>query len=310
MTYRPDKKLIALFLLILFPLITLPLRGQRTKSSLSAGEQRFAEKGLKDNRYFFYFIDTSVTNLGDNEQQKIFKESIQRDMIAQILYMKFSFSDSFKEVRHSQKLLINLYQKTLTKDIAITLKLLNSFAPEVINTKNRKARHYLSLGYRDVAVARQYLLMADNYRQSLYSMRLYKYAKAIKKAKHGKRYAFMAILESRQVRESPFTIEKEIQKLYQEMHEYTEESKIKAYRKKIKLRKKDLLLARSDLGYLSFEKFAELIKTIDKNKKNYYVMLHHDNFYRTIQKKSFFDRTWENPRLDEIKEYKKYQEKY
>ncbi len=297
-----------LFLSIL--LITFPLNGQRTKSSLSAGQQRFAQKGLKDNRYFFYFINTSVTNLGSEEQQNILKEAIQRDMIAQILYMKFSFSDSFIEIRKSQKLLIDLYKKTITKDINISKKILNSFAPEVINNKNTKARHYLSLGYRDLAVARQYLIMADNYRQTLFSLRLYKYAKAIKKAKHGKQYAFMAILESRQVRESPDKIEKNIKKLYQDMHNTDEEEKIKNTRKKIQLRRKDLVLAKSDLGYLSFEKLHDLIQGISEKKRDYYSTIHYDNYYKTRKEKTFFDQIWENPRLEEIKEYTQYQKKY
>ncbi|MBN1531973.1 MAG: hypothetical protein JXA20_04865, partial [Spirochaetes bacterium] len=59
--------------------LTGDLHAQRTRSSLSAGEQRNAEKGLRDNRYFFFFINSSVTNHGTDEEKRIFTEAIRRD---------------------------------------------------------------------------------------------------------------------------------------------------------------------------------------------------------------------------------------
>lgn len=117
----------------------------------------------------------------------------------------------------------------------------------------------------------------------------------------------MAILESRQVRESPDKIEKNIKKLYQDMHNTDEEEKIKNTRKKIQLRRKDLVLAKSDLGYLSFEKLHDLIQGISEKKRDYYSTIHYDNYYKTRKEKTFFDQIWENPRLEEIKEYTQYQ---
>ena len=171
------------------------LYSQRTKSSLKAGDQRNAEKGLKDNRYFFYFINSSISNFGSEEEKLLFREAIQRDIISQLLYMKFMFSESFDEIRKTQDILIRLYKKTLNRDIDMTRKLLNDFAPGVIHSNRGKARHYLRLGYRDAVVAEKEMTMADNYRETLFSMRLYKYVRAIKKAKHGRRYAFLSLLE-------------------------------------------------------------------------------------------------------------------
>jgi hypothetical protein len=169
---------------------------QRTKSSLSAGEQRYAEKGLKDNRYFFYFINSSVSNLGSEEEKALYKEAIQRDLIAQLLYMKFLFHESFVEIKRSQKILIDLYRKTLTRDIQTARELLGNFARPAIKTDRYRSQHYLKLGYRDLAHARIIFRMADHYRENLYSMRLYEYVKAIKTIKQGRRYAFLSGLES------------------------------------------------------------------------------------------------------------------
>jgi len=253
-------------LILFFALITTGDRvsAQRTKSSLSSGELRSAEKGLKDNRYFFYFINSSVSNLGDDEEKKIFREAIQRDILAQVLYMKFLFRESFQEIRKSQKLLIDCYRLTLKRDIRMTKELLNGFTKAAAKSNDNRARHYLMLGYRDVAEASQYLEMADNYRETLYSIRLYKYVRAIKLAKHGKRYAFYSIIESN------IPIDKKI-----------------------------------ELGYLGFDELKKRIESVSGDKKDLYLLIHYDNYYRT-KEKSFFDVIWDDPRLNELEEYRQY----
>ncbi len=262
MKMRKNKLILLTLILIMIPSITL---SQRTKSSQSAGEQRNAEKGLKDNRYFFYFINPSISNLGTDEEKKIMKESIQRDMISQLLYMKFLFHESFIEIRKSQELMINIYRSILRKDIDLTKKLLNGFAPEILRSGDAKAKHYLRLGYRDIAVADQYLLMADHYRETLYSLRLYKYVKAIKKAKHGKRYAFLAAIEGRTKIEN-----------------------------------------KKELSYLTFSRLTKVISDRFKQKKDYYTLLHFDNYYKSFKTPSYYDKIWFNPNLHEVKEYNQY----
>jgi len=279
LNYNQIKAFIKLLSITLIISLALNSAAQRTKSSQSAGEQRYAEKGLKDSRYFFYFINSAITNFGTKEEQQIYKEAIQRDMIAQLMYMKFKFHDSFVEIKRSQALLVKVYRMVLTRDIKKTKSLLNNFAAEAINSKNSKPRHYLKLGYRDVAVANQYLIMANHYRSTLYSMILYKYVEALKMAKHGKRYAFFSIIKSRGYEE-----------------------------KKIKRRGPMKFVVYEQLGNLSFKNMMKLVKGItkDKNNQDYYIKIHYDNYYKFHSKKSFFDLTWENPKLDEIPQYKEY----
>ena len=249
-------------------LVFIPLEAlsQRTKSSLSSGKQRNAEKGLKDNRYFFYFINTSLTNLGADDEKKLFKEAIQRDIIAQQLYMKFLFGESFNEILKAQKILIGLYRRVLGSDIDMTIRLLNEFAPAVLKSNDFLSRHYLRMGYRDAEDARIDMVMADNFRETLYSMRLYRYAKAIKKVKHGKRYAFFSELEAKKLHDK-----------------------------------------KKDLGRLDFDELKKLIgESAGADQKDFYLLIHTDNYYRSKDEKSFFDRVWEKPDLFEIKEYEEY----
>lgn len=251
---------------------------QRTKSSLSAGKQRNAEKGLKDNRYFFYFINMSITNLGTDDEKKMFKEAIQRDIIAQNLYMKFMFGESFAEILKSQKILIDLYQRTLNKDIGMARKLLNGFAPGVIRANDYLARHYLHLGYRDATDASIDLLMADNFDERLYSMRLYRYSKAIKKVKHGKRYALFALLQNK----------------------YSQDKKKGLGPDSVRDKKKEF-------GRHTYDELKKLIaEASGGDQRDYYLLIHTDNYYRSKDEKSFYDRIWDKPDLTEIKEYEEY----
>jgi hypothetical protein len=156
----------------------------------------------------------------------------------------------------------------LDRDIKTTKMILNEMAPEITQTGDKKSRHYLRLGYRDVTTADADMIMANNNRESLYSARLYKYARAIKKAKHGKRYAFFSILQTR----TPFKEQKE-------------------------------------WGILSFDDMQKKIENISPEKKDFYTLIHLDNYYRSKYNKSFFELTWENPNLNEIPEYANYLKK-
>ncbi len=266
MRHRTTRRLAATFLLVACAFSATDLRGQRTKSSLNAGNQRNAEKGLKDNRYFFYFINSSITNMGTEKEKTLFKEAIQRDIIAQLLYMKFMFLESFREIRRSQKILIDLYRLTLARDIGTARGLLNGFAPAVIKSKDFLARHYLRLGYRDATDARIDMMMADNFQENLYSMRLYRYSKAIKKVKHGRRYALFSMLEATAPMED-----------------------------------------RKELGRRGYEELKKLIGDASApERRDYYLLVHADNYYLSKDVQSFYDEIWDKPNLNEIQEYAEY----
>lgn len=239
---------------------------QRTGSSQNAGEQRFAEKGLKDNSYFFYFINTSVSNFGSEEAEEIFEEAIRRDIIARQLYMKFLFHESFQEVKAAQKLLIKLYRKTIINDINIARNLLNEFAAHVIHSDSSRAREYLRLGYRDTENAIIEMQMADNFRETLYSMRLYKYTRAIKNAKHSRRYAFHAMT----------TVQSD-----------------------------ELFFEPGRLSFEKQAELIETISD-SPEKQELYRTIHMDNYYLVKDEPSIFDRVWADPRLSEIPEYEDY----
>ena len=194
-----------IFLLLLID--TQAVYSQRTNSSTSAGNQRHSEKSLKDHKYFFYFIDPSVTNNGNNEERELLIEATRRDIISRILYMKFEFNPAMKEIINTQKLLLKLYSKVAIRDIEDATALLNEVSTEIFNNKDSQSKPYITLGYRSVDSAKKVMVMADNLPEKNYSIRIYEYVKSIKSAKYAKRYAIIALIDNRVPLEKRIKIE-------------------------------------------------------------------------------------------------------
>lgn len=193
------KKISTPFLtvLILLLLFSQSSFSQRTKSSLHAGNQRHSEKSLKDDVYFFSFLNTTVSNTGSEEEKSIFIEAARRDLIARMLYMKFAFDPAMNEIRTAQELLITLCNRLALREIDEATALLNEIAPEILKTGSQAPKKYMSLGYRDADWAKKVMIMSDNLPEKNYSIRIYEYVKAIKNAKYARRYALIALIENR-----------------------------------------------------------------------------------------------------------------
>lgn len=192
-----SKKITASVLILLLLTLTQTLHSQRTKSSLSAGNQRHSEKSLKDSRYFFNFINPTITNSSTETEKGKFIEAARRDLISRMLYMKFSFNPAMNEIRTTQLILIDLFKQIAAHEIENANTLLNEIAPEVLKTGNKTSKKYMSLGYRSADWAEKVMIMSDNLPQRNYSIKIYEYVKAIKNAKYSKRYAIIALLENR-----------------------------------------------------------------------------------------------------------------
>jgi hypothetical protein len=269
-SYRqPTPSTLLWALMLCAALCALPVSealAQRTKSSQAAGEQRKAEQGLKDNRYYFYFINSSITNFGSDQEKALFRKAIQYDILAQILYMRFEFRNSYVEIRKSQKILIDLFGITLTRDLSTSKKLLDEFAPQAVNSKDNRSRSYLWLGYRDQKAAEINQLIGDNTTVSLYSMRLYQYSKAIKMAKHARRYALLSRIEHQ---------------IPLEEQRYTK-----------------------NLSYDDID--TRLSKMPSSDRIDYYRRVHMDNYYKVTNNRSIYDEVWDNPSLKDLDEYSTY----
>jgi len=266
--------IIGIMVLMIVPLQHTTAYAQRTKSSQSAGEQRKAEKGLKDNERFFYFINFSVSNVLVEEERAICRKAILYDMFAKFLYMKFRFKDSYEYIRKAQELLISLYRLVLYREIEEGKKLLDTVSPGPILKDDYVSKHYCNLGYTNNEQARMYMVMGDSYRTTLYSMRLYKYIQALKKAKQAKRYALLAYV---------------------------------AYNNKdSKMHLDDKQKVENEPYIYSYMK-TKLESVKEENQKNYLLKVLSDSYYRLINNYSYYDDVWSNGSLQELPEYADYQ---
>ncbi|MGL4369177.1 MAG: hypothetical protein ACRCUT_05825, partial [Spirochaetota bacterium] len=193
-------------------------------------------------------------------------ETVQRDIMSQFLYLKFYFYESFSEIRKTQRRLIDLYRELLNSDIDMTKAQLDRFAPAVISSDDPLAREYIRLGYRETVNTRIEMGMADNYRQSLYSMRLYKYVKAVKRIKEAKKYAFYALIRARM----------------------TDEEK-----------QKNKTITFSDID-------SRLGDLVPKEELDAFRTMNADSFYRTLKAETDYDAVWKNPDLDSLPDFQKY----
>lgn len=264
---RPFFYILLFLIFIIF--LQNPAGAQQAASSTSAGEQRFAEKGLKDNRYFIYYLNSTITNTGTEEDKNAFADIIKRDIVSQFFYMRFMFAESFDQVRIVQENLITLYHKKLNDEINVSLSLLNILAAETIQSKDSDARQYLRLGYRNIRSAKIEIGMADAFKPSLYSMRLHKYIRAMKQIKEAKRFAILILIQNNLPPEEK------------------------------------LLIKKYNFDIIS----DYITKFSPENMLTTYELNHSDSYYRYYNGISFFDMIWEKPDLENYDVFKDYLEK-
>lgn len=236
---------------------------QKASSSIVAGEQKKAEKGLHDNRLFIYYMDSSIVNCADDQMKGIFSDAVKHDLVAQFYYLRFSFTDSFREIRTSQEKLIDLYQAMIDQETVKTKRFLNNNASRVINSKDQKSSAYLRLAYRNLSVCEIEKRMADHYRKSLFSLRLHKYVRAMISLKESKRYGVIAVLQA--------------------------------------ANKTELMKLKDVYTFDYLKTIIEESERIED--KDTVLLMHYDSYYRFINGESAHAAIWEDPQLDDYQPY-------
>jgi len=159
--------------------------------------QATAERILKENRYFLQFIDVSVTNFGTEKNIDDLKKANKLNFQANLEYLQGEYVRTYKKIVLSQKVLRDLYQDVLDKYLIDTRKLLDISAPIIVQARDKKAQLFLRLGYRDLEVSRQFKMVGFNYNRFLFSNKIRFFIDGIKRSRQSKRFAFLAIIESK-----------------------------------------------------------------------------------------------------------------
>lgn len=161
-------------------------------------DQTIAEHSLADNHYFLEFLNTSVSNFGNEENTKKLQEAAQANFNAHLWYLQNNFVKAFTEIRRSQQIMKDLYLELLQKKYLEDARaLLDISAPIIVSAKDKKAELFLKLGYRDLEASRQFREVGYNYNKFLFSNKIRFFIDAIKRARRAKRFAFLALIESK-----------------------------------------------------------------------------------------------------------------
>lgn len=164
-------------------------------------DQSTAERMLKENKYFIDFLNLCVTNFGAEragDAKEKFFEIYQLHFNAQVFFLQSDYKNSFRNIRSSQNkgaaLYLDILRNVYLED---TKNLLDKLAPDIIKSKNPRARLYLTLAYRDRSISKNFETIGDASNPKLYSYKIFKYIDGLKFSRRAKRYGLLALYESR-----------------------------------------------------------------------------------------------------------------
>jgi hypothetical protein len=162
--------------------------------NLSAAiDQTSVERILKENRKFIDFLDVCVTNFASEKKDELFN-IYQKHFNAEVAFLQGEYKRAHDYVYDSQKDMVALYEYVLTElYMEDSKEMLDGLAPVIIRSKNNTARQYLTLGYRDRAVARTFYVSGEASYPALYSYKIFKYREGVLYSRRAKRYALLAL---------------------------------------------------------------------------------------------------------------------
>jgi hypothetical protein len=159
-------------------------------------DQLTVERMLKENKSYISFMDVCLTNFGEPKAQQ-YRQIYETHFNAEVAFLQSDYKLSFKKIYASQGQMSELIADVVGNTYLEHSKdILDQLAPEVIRTKNPRAKLYLTLGYRDRAVSHNYYTIGRASNPKLYSYKIFRYIDAIKMARRAKRYGFFALYES------------------------------------------------------------------------------------------------------------------
>lgn len=213
--------------------------------------------GMEENQLILQTINSSVSNFGDDEDKKLYKRCIQHYVESQILYIESDYSKAYLRIRHTQKLLILLYEKILSKNISMIRLELNRLGSISRGREKTETSAFLRMGFRDLEEAEQKLIFAKNIRPYLYLLKLREMLFALKILKHSGRFVILLEL----MHEADFP---------------------------------------ANINETEFEKIGYEIKRVISKQKEKFLMIHWDNYFKTLNGDGIYPNVWMKPDLEEL----------
>ncbi len=217
--------------------------------AVSFSDQTTSERILSENRHFINFVNVGLSNFAPEKKDEFLK-AYQIHFNADVAYLQGDYKRTYKRIYESQGEMVKLYED-LVKNIYLedSKSILDRMAPDIIRSKNARARLFLTLGYRDRTVSRNYYIVGEATRPKLHSYKLFQYEEAIKMARRAKRYGFLALFES-QDRETKMAI-------YNQMLKTENEKGNSLFFKRFVDKKDDAYITEMQVTYEEYEKKIE-----------------------------------------------------
>lgn len=180
-----------------FFLITLLFTTIVQQTLLGVPDATSSAKDLTETMEFLKIINTGISNFGNQDHKKRLKAASEKHFRAHFYYVSQNYQETFNKVRESQAILKDLYSDFLIKYYFDYSKyVLTSVSPKIILNRDKHARKFLKLGFRDLSESKKLYLMGENSNKFLYSLKIHYFIDAMKLARRAKRYAFLAVAES------------------------------------------------------------------------------------------------------------------
>ncbi len=162
----------------------------------SFSDQITTERIIKENKEYISFMNVCISNFGQSQTEEFFKV-YEAHFNAEVAFLQSEYRRSYKSIYKSQTVNDDLYNNVLVDYYHEHSKLiLDRLAPSIIKSKNKSARLYLTLAYRDRSFSRNLQMAALATPPRLHSYRMYKLRDAIIMTRRSMRYALLALFES------------------------------------------------------------------------------------------------------------------
>ena len=152
---------------------------------------------LKENSYFINFLNTALSNFGDDTQKDKLIQATNFEFKAQVFQLQGNYEQCYKELRNSQQILKPLFREVLTKlYIEDATKILDSTSPLIINKSNVLAKKYVSYAYKHIRLANISVDMGHGLDEQLYSLKIKYFIEGITSIRKAKKYILLALIEN------------------------------------------------------------------------------------------------------------------
>ncbi len=179
-------KLSKAFIFILFSFLSWSL--SYSNQSNKATQLIKVTLGMKENYEHLKSINPSVSTFGTEAEKAIFKRALQHHIETELLQLQMDLGKGFEELRRTQEIMIKLFSKVVEENINRTESDLIRLTKLSYGKEKTNTHHFLSMGFREVAVAKQKLLIARNSHPHLYINKIRDLSYALQTIKQGQKY--------------------------------------------------------------------------------------------------------------------------